>query len=225
MKVLLVEDERALSDALSALMTKNKYSVETAYNGIEGLDAALTGRFDVILLDIMLPRLGGLEVLKSLRAEGIFTPVLLLTAKGEISDKVYGLDCGADDYLPKPFASEELFARIRALTRRKGETMPDSGLTYGDLSLNLGALTLSGPSGIVQLTLKEFEILRMLMERPQFVIPKDDLIISVWGYDAEVEHNTLEVYISFLRKKLLHLGSSVSISALRGVGYRMGSEG
>jgi DNA-binding response OmpR family regulator len=224
MKVLLIEDERALSDALCSLMKKNKLTVEAAYNGLEGLDAALTGRFDVILLDIMLPKLNGLEVLKALRADGISTPVLLLTARGEVSDKVRGLDQGADDYLPKPFATEELFARIRALTRRKGEPVMDPGLHFGDLSLDLGALVLSGPKGDVQLTMKEFEILKCLMERPQQVMPKDDLIIHVWGYDAEVEHNTLEVYVSFLRKKLNHLGSAVSINALRGVGYRLGTE-
>lgn len=224
MKVLLIEDERALSEALCTLMRKQKMTVEAAFDGIAGLDAALTDRFDVILLDLMLPGMNGLEVLKSLRAGGIATPVLLLTAKGEVSDKVRGLDEGADDYLPKPFATEELFARIRALTRRKGEPVLEPGLVAGDLTLDTGTLILTGPSGEVQLTLKEFEILKLLMARPQHVMPKDDIIISVWGYDAEVEHNTLEVYISFLRKKLSFLESTVSINALRGVGYRLGME-
>jgi len=221
-KVLLIEDERALSDALCTLMRKNKLTVEAAYDGAAGLDAALTDRFDVILLDIMLPKMSGLEVLRNLRADGVATPVLLLTAKGEVSDKVRGLDEGADDYLPKPFATEELFARIRALTRRKGEPVLEPGISFGDLTLDLGTLILSGPKGEVQLTLKEFEILKLMMDRPQHVLPKDEMIISVWGYDAEVEHNTLEVYISFLRKKLSYLASKVCINALRGVGYRLG---
>jgi len=221
-KVLLIEDERALSDALCTLMRKNKLTVEAAYDGVSGLDAALTNRFDVILLDIMLPKMNGLEVLKNLRADGIATPILLLTAKGEVADKVRGLDEGADDYLPKPFATEELFARIRALTRRKGEPILEPGISYGDLTLDLGSLILMGPKGEVQLTLKEFEILKLMMDRPQQVMPKEEMIISVWGYDAEVEHNTLEVYISFLRKKLSYLESKVSINALRGVGYRLG---
>ncbi|SCZ79346.1 response regulator transcription factor [Acidaminobacter hydrogenoformans] len=222
MKVLLIEDERALSEALCTLMRKQKIAVEAAYDGAAGLDAALSDRFDVILLDLMLPKMNGLEVLKNLRSSGIATPVLLLTAKGEVADKVRGLDEGADDYLPKPFATEELFARVRALTRRKGEPVLEPGLVVGDLTLDFGTLILTGPKGEVQLTLKEFEILKLLMERPQHVMPKDDIIISVWGYDAEVEHNTLEVYISFLRKKLSFLESGVSINALRGVGYRLG---
>lgn len=225
MNILLIEDERALSEALTALIRKNKYSVEAAYNGIDGLNAALTNSFDVILLDIMLPRLGGIEVLKLLRSEGISTPVLLLTAKGEISDKVRGLDSGADDYLAKPFSSEELFARIRALTRRKGEITTEEGLNFGDLALNIGTLMLSGPSGEVQLTLKEFEILKMFMKHPNQIFSKDDMIIRVWGYDVDVEYNTVEVYISFLRKKIFHLGSKVSINALRSVGYKLGLEG
>lgn len=223
MKILLIEDERALSEALCTLMRKQKMTVEAAYDGVAGLDAALTDRFDVILLDLMLPGMNGLEVLKRLRAGGIATPVLLLTAKGEVSDKVRGLDEGADDYLPKPFATEELFARIRALTRRKGEPVLEQELVAGDLTLELGSLMLTGPKGEVQLTLKEFEIMKLLMDRPQHVMPKDDIIISVWGYDADVEHNTLEVYISFLRKKLSYLESGVSINALRGVGYRLGT--
>lgn len=224
MRILLIEDERALSEALCSLLKKQKISVEAAYDGITGLDAALTDRFDVILLDLMLPGLNGLEVLRRFREASLSTPVLLLTAKGEVQDRVRGLDLGADDYLPKPFDTEELFARIRALSRRKGDPELTPSLNYGDLTLNLGTLKLMGPKGDVQLTRKEFEILRSLMDRPQHVMSKEALIIKVWGYDAEVEYNTLEVYISFLRKKLSHLGSCVVISALRGLGYRVGME-
>lgn len=221
MRLLLVEDEKQLSEALTQLLIKHQYQVDAVYNGEDGFDYASTGVYDVIILDIMLPRRNGLDVLRDLRQSGISTPVILLTARGEISDRVQGLDGGADDYLAKPFASEELLARIRALCRRKGEFIADDTLTFGDFTLNMSSYELKGKKGAVRLTLKEFEIIKYFMDRPQLVVPKDDLINKVWGFDSEAEHNNLEVYISFLRKKLLHIGANATISTLRGIGYKL----
>jgi DNA-binding response OmpR family regulator len=221
MKLLLVEDEQQLSEALTQLLNQNHYLVDAVLDGESGLDCALTGIYDLIVLDIMLPRVSGLEILKELRAQRIAVPVILLTAKGETSDKVQGLDGGADDYLAKPFASDELLARIRALLRRKGELITDNTLAFADFRLNLGTYELEGRQGRVRLTLKEFEILKYLMDRPHHAVSKDDLILKVWGYDSEAEYNNLEVYISFLRKKLSHVGARAAISTLRGVGYKL----
>lgn len=221
MKVLLVEDEKQLAEALMQILNKNKYMVGGVYNGEDGLDYALTGIYDVIILDIMLPKLNGLEILKKIREENISTPVILLTAKGEVSDKVKGLDCGADDYLPKPFSTDELLARLRALTRRKGEVINDDTLSFGDFSLNLSTYILEGNNGNVRLTLKEVEILKYFLLRPGRVVSKEDLIIKIWGYESEAENNNIEVYISFLRKKLQYIGAEAKISTIRGVGYKL----
>lgn len=185
MRLLLVEDERQLAEALTQLLIKNKYSVDAVYDGEAGLDYAFTGIYDVIILDIMLPKLNGLELLQQLRAEGISTPIILLTAKGNVKDKVTGLDCGADDYLAKPFATEELLARIRALTRRKGEIITDDTLSFADFHLNLSSYEMQGKNSSVRLTSKEFEVLRYFMYRPQRVVTKDDLIEKVWGFDSD----------------------------------------
>lgn len=221
MKLLLVEDEKQLSEALTQILKKNKYSVDAVLDGESGLDCSLTGIYDVILLDIMLPKMNGLEVLKHMRSQGISTPVLLLTAKGEVSDKVKGLDLGADDYLAKPFSPDELLARLRAICRRKGELINDNMLTFGDVSLNLSTYELEGKSCHVRLTLKEFDIMKFFLMRPGMAVSKDDLITKLWGFDSDAEHNNLEVYISFLRKKLSYIGSTVKISTLRGVGYKL----
>lgn len=221
MKLLLVEDERELSEALFQILTNNKYSVDAVYDGEDGLDYALTGVYDVIVLDIMLPKLNGLSLLKQLRKSGISTPVIMLTAKSQIEDRVLGLDLGADDYLTKPFATEELLARLRSITRRKGNVVNDNILTYGDISLNLDTYDLDVNNENIRLTLKEFEIIKYFMERPKCVVSKDDLITKLWGFDSEVEYNNIEVYISFIRKKLTYLKSNVSIVTIRGVGYRM----
>lgn len=221
MKLLLVEDERELSEALFQILTNNKYSVDAVYDGEDGLDYALTGVYDVIVLDIMLPKLNGLSLLKQLRKSGISTPVIMLTAKSQIEDRVLGLDLGADDYLTKPFATEELLARLRYITRRKGNVVNDNILTYGDISLNLDTYDLDVNNENIRLTLKEFEIIKYFMERPKCVVSKDDLITKLWGFDSEVEYNNIEVYISFIRKKLTYLKSNVSIVTIRGVGYRM----
>lgn len=221
MKVLLVEDEKQLAEALIEILKKNKYVVDGVYNGEDGLDYALTGTYDVIILDIMLPKLSGLEILKNIREENISTPVILLTAKGEVSDKVKGLDLGADDYLPKPFATDELLARLRALTRRKGEVINDDTLSFGDFSLNLSTYVLEGKKNSVKLTLKEVEILKYFLLRPLKVVNKEDLLVKVWGYESEAENNNIEVYISFLRKKLQYIGAKAKISTIRGVGYKL----
>lgn len=221
MKLLLIEDELQLSDALSQLLHKNKYSVDAVYDGEDGLNYALSGIYDLIILDIMLPKLNGVDVLKELRKNNISTPVLLLTAKGEITDRVTGLDAGADDYLVKPFDANELLARLRALSRRKTEIINDNALSFGDLTLNLSNYDLKTSSESIRLTLKEFDILKYFMERPNLIVTKDDLITKVWGFDSEAEYNNIEVYISFLRKKLTYLKSNSKISTLRGIGYKL----
>ena len=163
--------------------------------------------------------MNGLDVLKKARKEGIECPIILLTAKGEVADKVAGLDCGADDYLPKPFYTEELLARIRALSRRKGEVTNDNELSFGDITLNIGTLELSTSLNSVKLTAKEFGLLELLINRKGSIINKDDIINKLWGFESEAEHNNVEVYISFLRRKLTFLKSKVTIKAIRNIGY------
>lgn len=219
MRILIVEDELHLAEALAQILRKQNYSVDAVYDGQSGLDNALSGIYDLLLLDIMLPELDGITLLKKIRNEGITTPVILLTAKGEISDKVAGLDYGADDYIAKPFSTEELLARIRAALRRKGEILPDDALRFGDIELNTVNLKLSGKGKEIKLILKESELLELLMIRKHAVTSKEQIIEKLWGFDSEVEHNNVEVYISFLRKKLTFLQSSVRITTIRGVGY------
>ena len=221
MNILLVEDEKNLSDALVHILKKEKYTVDAAYDGQQGLDMGLTGRYDVILLDIMMPKLNGYEVLENLRKEGVSTPVLILTARNLTSEKVKGLDMGADDYLAKPFSTNELLARIRALLRRKTDVINTNELSYGDITLNLSNFELSCGEKKVNVSLKESEILRYFLTRPNFVVTKDELIIKLWGYDSDVEYNNIEVYISFLRKKFAYIGAKTNISTVRGVGYKL----
>ena len=221
MKLLLVEDEKQLSEALQQILIKIKYSVDAVYNGEEGLLYALSDVYDVIILDIMLPKLNGIEILKTIRKKGISTPVILLTAKATIEDKILGLDCGADDYLPKPFSTEELLARLRALTRRSGGFINENTLEFSDIKLNLSTYDMEVKDNSITLTQKEFEILRYFMQRPKSVVSKDDLITKLWGYDSDIEYNNIEVYISFLRKKLDYVESNVKITTIRRVGYRL----
>jgi DNA-binding response OmpR family regulator len=222
MRILLVEDELHLAEALTQILKKNNYTVDAVNDGESGLDNALSDIYDVIILDIMLPKMDGLTILKNLRKEGIAAPVILLTAKGDISDKVVGLDCGADDYLAKPFATEELLARIRAMSRRKSEVLPDNSLRFGDIELNTATLNLSKGAKEVKLILKESQLLELLISRKNSASSKELIIEKLWGFDSEVEHNHVEVYVSFLRKKLLFLDSKVSINTIRGVGYMLG---
>ncbi|MDR2043217.1 MAG: response regulator transcription factor [Clostridium sp.] len=220
MKILVVEDERELSEVLVTLLKQNKYDADAVYDGLSGEDYALCGVYDLILLDIMLPGKNGVEVLRSLRRQGLSTPVLLLTAKSEVDDKILGLDAGADDYLAKPFASGELLARIRAMTRRKGEYVGDT-LAFMETTLDKNTHELSCGGNKVNLPLKEYQILEMLMQNSHQIIPKERFIEKIWGYDSDSEYNAIEVYISFLRKKLFAIGSGMQIKAVRGVGYAL----
>ncbi len=220
MRILIVEDEIRLAEALGQIMAEQRYGADVVYDGEDGLAYALSGDYDVIVLDVMLPKRNGFEVVKELRANKLATPVLMLTARDEISDKVTGLDCGADDYMTKPFAPEELLARIRSLSRRQGDVVPEE-LTFADLTLSLSARTLSRGAKSVHLGYKEFEVLRLLMSNPRMVVPKEDLITKVWGTESGAEDNNVEAYISFLRKKFFFLGSEVSIGTVRKVGYRL----
>lgn len=219
MRILIVEDEIHLAEALTQILKKNNYTVDMVNDGESGLDNALTDIYDLIILDIMLPKMDGISILKNIRKEGIATPVILLTAKGEISDKVTGLDSGADDYLAKPFATEELLARIRAMSRRKGEVVQDNTLKYGDIELNPATLKLTKGCKEVKLILKESELLEYLISRKNMTTSKEMIIEKIWGFDSDVVHNHVEVYISFLRKKFAFLGSEVAINTVRGVGY------
>lgn len=218
MRILIVEDEISLADALTAILKKEQYFVDAVYDGKDGYDYAVSGIYDLILLDIMLPEMNGLDMLKAIREQGISTPVMLLTARTEVNDKIKGLDCGADDYLTKPFNKGELLARIRALTRRKGE-IPSNELTFGDIVLNQSTYELSCEGLSVKLSAKEFRIMQMLMFAPKNIISKDEFIEKIWGYESEAEYNSIEVYISFLRKKLGAIKSRIQIKASRGIGY------
>ena len=218
MKLLVIEDETALADALSEILKRNKYAVDTVYDGEDGLDYALTGLYDCILLDIMLPKKDGISVLRELRAAHISTPVLLLTARSDTEDKIKGLDSGADDYLTKPFETGELLARVRSLTRRRGEVITDE-FTFGDISLNKSTFSLCHAGEFVKLSLKEYQIMEMLIANPRQLIPKERFIEKIWGYESDAEYNNVEVYISFLRKKLNAVKSCVNIKTARGIGY------
>lgn len=220
MQVLVVEDEVRLAETLAQLLREQKYMVDVVYNGGDGLSYAESGQYDVIVLDVMLPGIDGYEVARTLRREKNATPILMLTARSEVADKVAGLDCGADDYMTKPFAPEELLARVRALTRRQGEVALEE-LACFDLRLELATHTLNCGAKSVRLSPKEFDVLRLLMSAPGGVIPKDQLISRVWGIESDAEDNNVEAYISFLRKKLFYLGSAAAITTLRKVGYRL----
>lgn len=200
MRVLIIEDEVRLADALKHILSEEKYMVDMVHDGQDGLDYGLSGIYDVIILDVMLPQLSGFHIAKTLRQQKIQTPIIMLTAKGEISDKVTGLDSGADDYMTKPFAPEELLARVRALTRRQGEVILDE-LIFEDLTLNLSTSDLLCNGKSIHLNFKECEILKLLMSNPKIAVTKEDLITKVWGYDSNATDNNVEAYISFLRKK------------------------
>ena len=223
MRVLIVEDEQRLAEALCQILIEQKYSAEIVYNGEDGLEYAKNGLYDVIILDVMLPQKTGFEVVRELRQAKNATPVLMLTARDEIGDKVTGLDCGADDYMTKPFSPEELMARVRALTRRQGDVQLEA-LSFCDLVLSLATYTLSRGVKSVHLGYKEFEVLRILMSNSNQIVPKEELILKVWGAQSEAEDNNVEAYISFLRKKFFFLGSKVTIGTMRKVGYRLEGE-
>jgi len=220
MRVLLAEDEKEMSNALVAILKHNNYSVDAVYDGADALDYGLSENYDVVILDIMMPKMNGLEVLEKLREKGIHTPILLLTAKTEIEDRIHGLDMGADDYLSKPFAMGELLARVRAMTRRKSEFTPNL-ILVGNISLNKENYELSNTKSSLRLANKEFQMLEMLMNNPKRLISTEQFMERIWGYDAEAEINVVWVYISYLRKKLASLDANVKIKAVRGVGYTL----
>lgn len=224
MRLLLAEDERTLSDALVTILSRSNYSVDAVYNGQDALDYLGSGSYDCAVLDIMMPKMDGITVLKKIRAQGISIPVLLLTAKSEVDDRVEGLDSGADDYLTKPFAAKELLARIRAMTRRQPE-LTDNLLTFGNITLSRGDFTLSAPDGSMRLANKEFQMLEMMMMNPNTAISTERFLEKIWGYDSESEINVVWVNISGLRKKLASIGGNVTIKAARGIGYLLTEEG
>ena len=219
MRVLIVEDEARLADTLRDLLEIGGYTADVCGDGESGADNAMTGIYDVILLDVMLPKLDGFSVLRRLRAAGVATPILMLTARSEVSDRVEGLDCGADYYLTKPFEPQELLACVRALTRRQPELRNTDQLEYGDLRLEKSTFALSCGERTVRLSRKEFDMMELLMLNREQVLTKEQLLVKIWGYESDAEDNNVEVYISFLRKKLDHLHSQVKIKTIRMVGY------
>lgn len=221
MRILIVEDSVSLTEALESVLKREKFTVDVAHDGEEGVAYAETGVYDVILMDVMMPVKSGVEATKELRAKKISTPIIMLTALSEESDKIVGLDCGADDYITKPFSMPELLARIRAVTRRKGDIIPEDGMSYGGVTLNMYTYMLSSGEKSVKLSKKEADIMRFFFEKPAFVAQRDQLISKVWGFDSEFESNNLEVFVSFLRKKLRFLDAKFTILPVRGVGYRL----
>lgn len=219
MNVLVIEDERNLADAIVHILEGDSYHAEAFYDGRSGLRAALSGTYDAIVLDVMLPGMDGTELVHELRRQGIAVPVLMLTARTSTDDKVRGLDAGADDYMTKPFEAPELLARLRALTRRRGNVMLDE-ITFADVTLDLTTHDLACADSSVHLSGKEFEVMRILMGSSARVVSKQDLLARVWG-DTDASENSVEAYISFLRKKLAHIGSGVQITTLRMLGYRL----
>lgn len=219
MRLLLAEDEKELSNALTVILKHNNFSVDAVYNGLDALDYISLGKYDGVILDIMMPGLDGISVLKKVRAAGNSVPILLLTAKGEIDDRVLGLDSGADDYLPKPFSTKELLARIRAMTRRKADITADNLLSTGDITLDRLKFELSCNGNTTGLSGKEFQMFEMLMLSPEQVISTELFMEKIWGFDSDAELNVVWVYISNLRKKLKSIGSNVQIKAARSLGY------
>ena len=220
MRILLAEDEKELSNAIVAVLKHNYYSVDAVYNGEDALDWALNDEYDLIILDVMMPKINGLDVLKGLRDKNIDVPVLILTAKWEIDDRVIGLDLGADDYMCKPFNIKEFLARVRAIIRRK-QGIVSNNLEFNNMILNKENFELSYEDKSIRLGNKEYQILEMLMSNPNVIISTEKFMSKVWGYDSEAEINGVWVYISYLRKKLISINSPVEIKAFRGIGYKL----
>lgn len=220
MNILVVEDERNLADAICHILEQEGYNAEAAYDGKAGLAYAESGLYDAAILDVMLPGMDGFSIVKTLRQAQNDLPVMMLTARTSTQDKVEGLDCGADDYMTKPFEAPELLARVRALTRRKGEMVIDT-VEFGDLTLDLGTQDLACGESSVHLSKREFDVMRMLMSGTGRIVSKQDLLTRVWGADADASENSVEAYVSFLRKKIKHVKSKVEITTLRMLGYRL----
>jgi len=220
MKILIVEDEKRLANAIFHILQEKKFLVDKVYDGQSAVDYALGMQYDVIILDIMLPKLDGFSVVEKLREHKNSTPILMLTARDTVPDKVLGLNAGAGDYMTKPFEPDELLARINALTRRQGEIVMNE-IAFKDLTLDLISGDLKCGEESVHLSYKEFEVMRILLSNPNSTVTKESLIINVWGIDSEAEDNNVEAYISFLRKKLKFLSSNVTIMNLQKIGYRL----
>lgn len=223
MKALIVDDEVKLADALAELFRQHKILVDVVYDGEDGLYYAKNGDYDVVVLDVMMPRMNGYEVVQRLRQNKNNVPVLMLTAKDDVSARVKGLDYGADDYLTKPFATEELLARVRALARRQSEMIYDT-INYKDITLNTSNYKLECGNKSVSLGAKEYEILKLLLTNPTQVISKDTIISKVWGLDCDITENNVEAYMSFIRKKLFYVGSKLNILTKRMLGYYLEME-
>ncbi|MDD6058228.1 MAG: response regulator transcription factor [Clostridiales bacterium] len=219
MRILLAEDEVSMVRALTKILEKNNYSVEAVYNGEDALAYLESGNFDAAVLDVMMPKMDGATVLQKLREQGNLTPVMMLTAKSEIDDKVFCLDSGANDYLTKPFHSRELLARLRVITRR--QTLPDSRLQFGNITLDRATFTLSSPTDAFRLANKEFQMMELLISNPKHLVSTERFMEKIWGYDANAEINVVWVYISYLRKKLTALDADIQIKSTRNAGYSL----
>lgn len=224
MKLLFAEDEIAMSEAVTDILTYHHYIVDAVYDGVSALEYARAEKYDGIILDVMMPGMNGLEVLKNLRKEGIQTPVLLLTAKAEVEDRIEGLDAGADDYLPKPFDMGELLARVRALLRRRENYTP-SVLSCGNMTLDMNTYELSGKKKSIVLSKIEYRMMELFMLNRGIYLSTEDILVKVWGYDTDAELGIVWVYISNLRKKLVSLGANVEIKAKRNIGYTLEEKG
>lgn len=225
MRILVVEDEKRLADALCQILTEQKYMADAVYDGADGLEYSKSGIYDCIILDVMLPRKNGFEIITELRKSGVTTPVLMLTARDSVADKVKGLDLGADDYMTKPFSPEELLARIRVISRRQGEVILDR-MCFADIIFTISSseLSCSENTKSVRLNFKETEMLRLFLSRPNVILSKEEIITKVWGYDSDAGDNNVEAYISFLRKKLHFVGSKCEIISLKKLGYKLQCE-
>ena len=220
MRLLIAEDELDLAEALTVFFQKNHFSVDAVNDGADAYEYAVSGEYDAIILDVMMPKMNGIDVLRSLRAEGIKTPVMMLTAKGMKDDRITGFNAGADDYLPKPFEPDELICRVRAMLRR-GENYRPSALTFGDLSLDPSNGLLSCADRSVRLSGREYQVMELFMRSPNVVFSADKIMERVWGWDSDAEINVIWVHISNLRKKLRSIGSEITVRAVRGLGYAL----
>lgn len=224
MRILFVEDEPSIAEAVASLLKKQHYSVDLAYDGETGLDYAASGVYDLLVLDIMLPKIDGITLLKTLRKQNIRTPIIMLTAKSEVDDKVLGLDAGADDYLTKPFQMKELLARIRSLSRRKDLDYQEDQLAFGNVVLARNELQLATTTNQVVLSPKEMKLMELFLSRPKVILSKETIINKIWGFDPDVEENRVEIYVSLLRKKLTLLEADIVIRTIRNAGYILQSK-
>jgi len=220
MRILIIEDEKRLAEAVAHILRENKYTVDTVFDGEDGFHYIMSGIYDLVILDVMLPKMNGFQILKKVRSEGNKSPIIMLTARGEIEDKVTGLNLGADDYLPKPFDTKELLARIKALGRRNKNFETDQR-DFGDIIFNVSTYQIHKNGRSVDLTHLEGQLMELFISSKNIIIPKETIIVKLWGYDSEADDNNVEVYISFLRKKLRYLESRVIIKNTRNVGYSL----